>query len=174
MLVGNKWKFWVSNTFEISLTLPWIVQPAMLAAVVTKQSVCSSMVVWFTCNKCRNIWLIIGQHYYMRDRSSILPNLLWLEKNYTHDRIIGQAFFGFWIHSKNVSIICQRVIQLLVWERSYLFWFFHTYLKHLLKFLWMELWMDQISVNGSFLFHIVFEFPLTLLCLQTCQSLFWT
>ena len=35
---------------------------------------------------------------------------------------------------------------MLVWERSYLFWFFHTYLKHLLlKFLWM----DQISVSGS-------------------------
>ena len=89
MLVGNKWKFWVSTTFEISLTLPWIVQPAMLAAVVTKQSVCSSMVVWFTCNKCRNIWLIIGQHYYMRVWSYwrtyitnmyVVDNLLWLEK----------------------------------------------------------------------------------------------
>ena len=32
----------------------------------------------------------------------VVDNLLWLEKNYTHDRIIGQAFFGFWIHSKNV------------------------------------------------------------------------
>ena len=47
---------------------------------------------------------------------------------------------------KFLSIICQRVTQLLVWDRSYLFWFYHTYLKHLLlKFLWM----DQISVSGS-------------------------
>ena len=126
MLVGNKWKFWVSNTFEISLSLPWIVQPAMLAAVVTKQSVCSSMVVWFTCNKCRNIWLIIGQHYYMRDRSSILPNLLWLEKNYTHDRIIGQAFFGFWIHSKNVLHTAKNHFSLpysqfiFLWDNSFI------------------------------------------------------
>ena len=110
-MVGNKWKFWVSTSFEISLTLPWIVQPAMLAAVVTKQSVFVVWFVWFTCNKCRNIWLIIGQHYYMRVWSYwrtyitnmyVVDNLLWLEKNYTHDRIIGQAFFGFWIHSKNV------------------------------------------------------------------------
>ena len=46
----------------------------------------------------------------------------------------------------SMSIICQRVTQWLVWNRPYLFWFFHTYLKHLLlKFLWM----DQISVSGS-------------------------
>ena len=50
------------------------------------------------------------------------------------------------VQGKYLSIICQRVIQLLVWDSSHLFWFFHTYLKHLLlKFLWM----DQISVSGS-------------------------
>ena len=52
---------------------------------------------------------------------------------------------GVW-SSIILSIICQCVTQLLVWDRSYLFWFYHAYLKHLLlKFLWM----DQISVSGS-------------------------
>ena len=32
------------------------------------------------------------------------------------------------LYSKGMSIICQRVIQLIVWDHSYLFWFSHRYL----------------------------------------------
>ena len=44
---------------------------------------------------------------------------------------------------------------------------FHTYLKH-------GTVMGSNICEVSDLFHIVFEFSLTLLCLQTRQSLFWT
>ena len=74
-----------------------------------------------------------------------------------------------WIHYKiivlwiTLSIICQRVIQLVLRIA-------HTYSDSL---------TDICEV--SYLFHIIFEisvknqnFSLTLLCVQTRQSLFWT
>ena len=68
-----------------------------------------------------------------------IPNFILSTKNLPN--FIDDAF-----GRKKMSIICQRVTQLIVWDSSYLLWFFHTYLKHLLlKFLWM----DQLSVSGS-------------------------
>ena len=54
-----------------------------------------------------------------------------------------------------------------LWDSSHLFDLSHTYLKH-------GTVMGSNICEVSDLFHIVFEFSLTLLCLQTRQSLFWT
>ena len=66
-----------------------------------------------------------------------------------------------------MSIICQRVIQLVLWDRSYLFWFSHRYLWST-RFIPHSFW--DICEESEFFSHTFMSTDMPIFVLDLEQS----
>ena len=71
------------------------------------------------------------------------------------------------LYSKGMSIICQRVIQFIVWDSSYLFWFSHRYLWSI-RFIPHSFW--DICEESEFFPHTFMSTDMPIFVLDLEQS----